>query len=143
MNSSRRILVVEDDEFSRDMLARRLKRKGYDVVTAVDGEDAVRTALETLPDLVLMDLSMPGVDGWEAVKYIRKNPPIAAVPIIALTAYEMDGLQEAVRSAGFDDFDITLHLRHGLQGLAESGLKAFIAVVRFGLQEHLVLIIRA
>lgn len=87
------------------MLSRRLRRKGYDVVTAIDGEDAVRTALDEVPDFVLMDLSMPGVDGWEAARWIRKNPPIAAVPILALTAHELDGIEGAVRSGGFDGFE--------------------------------------
>jgi CheY-like chemotaxis protein len=99
------ILVVDDHDLSREMLSRRLARKGFDVITAVDGEDAVRTALDHVPDLVLMDLSMPGVDGWEAIKWIRKNPSIANVPIIALTAHEMDGLEAAVRSGGFDGFE--------------------------------------
>ena len=103
--TKKKILVVDDHELSREMLSRRLARKGFEVVTAEDGEDAVRTALEHFPDLVLMDLSMPGVDGWEAAKWIRKNPSIADVPIIALTAHEMDGLESAVRSGGFDGFE--------------------------------------
>lgn len=105
MSRQPRILVAEDDELSRDMLSRRLRRKGYDVVTAVDGRDAVKVALESEPDLILMDLSMPSVDGWEAVKWVRKNRRIASVPVIALTAYEIDGIRDAVRSAGFDDFE--------------------------------------
>lgn len=105
MTDAPRILVAEDDDMSRDMLARRLRRKGYDVVTAVDGRDAVKVAIETEPDLILMDLSMPSVDGWEAVKWVRKNPRIAQVPVIALTAYEIDGIKAAVRTAGFDDFE--------------------------------------
>ena len=100
-----RILVAEDDEMSRDMLARRLRRKGFEVVTAVDGREAVKLAIETTPDLILMDLSMPSVDGWEAVKWVRKNPRIAEVPVIALTAYEIEGIASAVRTAGFDDFE--------------------------------------
>ncbi|MFT6395576.1 MAG: CheY-like chemotaxis protein [Bradymonadia bacterium] len=105
MSEKPKILIAEDHDLSRDMLARRLRRKGFDVVTAVDGEDAVRTALDTLPDVILMDLSMPGVDGWEAVKWIRKNPSIAKIPVIALTAHEMEGLVGAVRSGGFDGFE--------------------------------------
>lgn len=105
MKKRPRILVAEDDEMSRDMLSRRLTRKGYDVVTASDGAEAVRVALDTEPDLVLMDLSMPQVDGWEAVKWIRKNRRIAEVPVIALTAYEMEGIAGAVKTAGFDDFE--------------------------------------
>lgn len=105
MTDRPKILIAEDHDLSRDMLARRLRRKGFDVVTAVDGEDAVRTALDALPDIILMDLSMPGVDGWEAVKWIRKNPSIADVPVIALTAHEMEGLASAVRSGGFNGFE--------------------------------------
>ena len=105
MTRPARILVVEDDAMSRDMLVRRLRRKGFDVVVAVDGREAVEIAIKDRPDLILMDLSMPNVDGWESVKWIRKNPPIAKTPVIALTAYEMDGLPTAVKTAGFDDFE--------------------------------------
>ncbi len=105
MTPKAKVLIAEDHDLSRDMLARRLRRKGFDVVTAIDGEDAVRTALNEVPDVILMDLSMPGVDGWEAVKWIRKNPSIAAVPVIALTAHEMEGLGVAVRSGGFNGFE--------------------------------------
>lgn len=103
--TKKKVLVVEDHDLSREMLCRRLKRKGFEVESALDGEDAVRTALSFVPDLVLMDLSMPGVDGWEAAKWIRKNPSLANVPIIALTAHKMDGLESAVRSGGFDAFE--------------------------------------
>lgn len=103
--TQKKLLVVDDHDLSREMLSRRLRRKGFEIVTAVDGEDAVRTALEHEPDLVLMDLSMPGVDGWEAARWIRKNPSIAAVPILALTAHELDGIEGAVRSGGFDGFE--------------------------------------
>lgn len=119
-----KLLVVEDDPLTRDMLSRRLRRKGFEVLTAVDGTDAVRTALDCLPDVILMDLSMPEVDGWEAVKFVRKNRPIANTPVIALTAHEFGGLEAATRAAGFDDFEpkpidlprllekIRAHLRH-------------------------------
>ncbi len=105
MSRGVRLLIAEDDDRSRDMLARRLRRKGFDVVVAFDGISAVEVALETEPDLILMDLSMPRVDGWEAVKWVRKNARIAHVPVIAITAYQIEGIGAAVLNAGFDDFE--------------------------------------
>jgi len=100
-----RILVVEDDPMSRDLLSRRLRRKGFDVIEASDGRVAVRKTLDESPDVVLMDLSLPDVDGWEAVKYIRKNARISRTPVIALSADDLEGMESAVRRAGFDEYE--------------------------------------
>ena len=97
------ILLVEDNEMNRDMLSRRLERKGYTISMAVDGQQAVDMAATTNPDLILMDMSLPVVDGWEATRRIRAtgNP----VPIVALTAHAMDGDERQAREAGCDDYD--------------------------------------
>ncbi len=100
-----KILIAEDDDLSRDMLSRRLSRKGYEVVTAEDGRQAVALAREHRPDLILMDLAMPEVDGWEATQWLRRDERTQDIPLIALTAYQFDGMRDAVVSAGFDDFE--------------------------------------
>jgi CheY-like chemotaxis protein len=100
-----RILLVEDNEMNRDMLSRRLQKKGYDVVIAVDGEAGVGMALSERPDLVLMDMSLPVVDGWEATRRIKGNPETASVPVIALTAHVMTGDRDKALDAGCDDYD--------------------------------------
>lgn len=100
-----RILLVEDNEMNRDMLSRRLIRKGYDVSIAVDGRQAVALTIEKMPDLVLMDLSLPEIDGWEATRRIKANPATRAIPVIALTAHAMVGDREKALEAGCDDFD--------------------------------------
>jgi two-component system cell cycle response regulator DivK len=100
-----RILLVEDNEMNRDMLSRRLERRGYEVVVAVDGEDGVARALEAAPDLVLMDLSLPGIDGWEATRQLKAARETKAVPVLALTAHAMAGDREKALDAGCDDFD--------------------------------------
>ncbi len=98
-----KILLVEDNEMNRDMLSRRLERKGYQVVIAVDGQEGVTKAATENPDLILMDMSLPGIDGWEATRQIRAtNKP---VPIIALTAHAMEGDERKAREAGCDDYD--------------------------------------
>lgn len=99
-----KILLVEDNEVNRDMLSRRLERKGYAVVSAGDGETGVALAQAETPDIILMDLSMPIMDGWQATQQIRATPVIAAIPIIAFTAHELRG--EDVIEAGFDDYEI-------------------------------------
>jgi CheY-like chemotaxis protein len=101
----RRILLVEDNEMNRDMLSRRLVRQGYDVVLAPDGEAGVTMAAATRPDLILMDMSLPGIDGWEATRRIRGEPALRHIPIIALTAHAMTGDREAATAAGCDDYD--------------------------------------
>jgi CheY-like chemotaxis protein len=100
-----RILLVEDNEMNRDMLSRRLQRKGYEVLIAIDGEQGVAVAQAEQPDLILMDMSLPVLDGWEATRKIRADPVISAVPVIALTAHAMAGDQEKCMAVGCDDYD--------------------------------------
>ena len=100
-----KILLVEDNEMNRDMLARRLERRGYQVVIALDGDQGVRLAQEEAPDLILMDMSLPVLDGWEATRRLRALPATQAIPIIALTAHAMAGDREKAVEAGCDDFD--------------------------------------
>lgn len=100
-----KILIVEDNEMNRDMLSRRLKRKGYDVIMAVDGEQGVSMAKGEIPDIILMDMSLPIIDGWEATKQIKTNEATQSIPIIALTAHAMTGDREKAIEAGCDDYD--------------------------------------
>lgn len=100
-----RILLVEDNEMNRDMLSRRLERRGYEVVIAVDGKAGVEAASSVDPDLVLMDMSLPVIDGWEATRRLKANPATSAIPIIALTAHAMAGDREKAIDAGCDDYD--------------------------------------
>jgi len=100
-----RILLVEDNEMNRDMLSRRLQRKGYEVLIAVDGEAGVRMAASERPDLVLMDMSLPVLDGWEATRRLKSAPETTAIPVIALTAHVMAGDRDKALAAGCDDFD--------------------------------------
>jgi CheY-like chemotaxis protein len=100
-----KILLVEDNEMNRDMLSRRLIRKGYDVVMAEDGEQGVAMAAAASPDLILMDMSLPVIDGWEATRRIKASPQSAAIPIIALTAHAMASDREQALKAGCDDYD--------------------------------------
>ena len=100
-----KILIVEDNEMSRDMLSRRLARRGHEVIVAVDGEEALRRALDDAPDLVLMDLSLPDLDGWEATRRIRRLEATRSLPVIALTAHAMQGDRERALEAGADDYD--------------------------------------
>jgi len=99
------ILIVEDNEMNRDMLSRRLKRKGYDVEVAVDGQQGVEMATASLPDIVLMDMSLPIKDGWAATKELRRNEATAELKIIALTAHAMEGDRQKAMKAGCDDYD--------------------------------------
>lgn len=100
-----RILLVEDNEMNRDMLSRRLERKGYDVELAVDGRQGVDKAKTLEYDLVLMDMSLPEIDGWEATRELRADPATKGLPIIALTAHAMSGDRERALEAGCDDYD--------------------------------------
>src|SRR5689334_9843455 len=100
-----RILIVEDNEMNRDMLSRRLARKGYEVELAVDGGEGVARARAALPDLILMDMSLPVLDGWDATRRIKAAPETGAIPIIALTAHAMAGDREQALAAGCDDYD--------------------------------------
>jgi CheY-like chemotaxis protein len=100
-----KILLVEDNEMNRDMLSRRLERKGYRVVIAVDGQSGVEMAGAELPDPVLMDMSLPVLDGWEATRRLKADPATAHLPVIALTAHAMSGDREKAIAAGCDDYD--------------------------------------
>lgn len=100
-----RILLVEDNEMNRDMLSRRLQRRGFDVLLAEDGVSGVQAALTQKPDLVLMDMSLPDIDGLEATRRIRAEPSIAGLPVLALTAHALKGDEEKARAAGCDDYD--------------------------------------
>jgi CheY-like chemotaxis protein len=100
-----RILLVEDNEMNRDMLSRRLERRGYEVAFAVDGREGVEKAVTGNFDLVLMDMSLPELDGWEATRQIRATPATKTLPVIALTAHAMAGDRERALEAGADDYD--------------------------------------
>lgn len=100
-----KILLVEDNEMNRDMLSRRLQKKGYEVVTAVDGVEGVALAVSEAPALILMDMSLPVVDGWEATRQLKGSLATRSIPIIALTAHAMAGDREKALEAGCDDFD--------------------------------------
>ena len=100
-----KILLVEDNEMNRDILQRRLKRKGYEVETAVDGAEGIEKAIQGKPALVLMDMNLPVVDGWEATRRLKADPATASIPIIGLTAHAMSGDKEKVLAAGCDDYD--------------------------------------
>lgn len=119
-----KILLVEDNEMNRDMLSRRLIRRGYEVILAANGQEGLALAKSSCPDLILMDLSLPTLDGWEASRQIKSAVSTAAIPIIALTAHAMSGDKEQALAAGCDDYatkpieferlleKIALHLEH-------------------------------
>ena len=100
-----KILLVEDNEMNWDMLSRRLGRRGYEVVVAVDGEQGVSMSRSEGPDLILMDMSLPIIDGWEATRRIKAEPETSQIPVIALTAHAMVGDKEKALEAGCDDYD--------------------------------------
>ena len=100
-----KILLIEDNEMNRDMLSRRLTRNGYEVVCAVDGGEGVAMAASKSPDLILMDISLPVMDGWEATRRLKANAATRAIPIVALTAHAMEGDEQKSRDAGCDDYD--------------------------------------
>ncbi|TVY09125.1 response regulator [Paenibacillus cremeus] len=100
-----KILLVEDNEMNRDMLSRRLMRKGYDVVMALDGMEGVAAAKSESPDLILMDMSLPVLDGWDATRQLKQDPETKHIPVIALTAHAMATDREKAFQAGCDDFD--------------------------------------
>ncbi len=100
-----KILLVEDNEMNRDMLSRRLKRKGFEVSIAVDGAAALEAVESDHPELILMDLSLPIMDGWEATRRLKADPATADIPVIALTAHAMSGDREKALEAGCDDYD--------------------------------------
>jgi CheY-like chemotaxis protein len=100
-----KILLVEDNEMNRDMLSRRLQKKGYEVAMAVDGEEGVAKAQSETPALILMDMSLPGIDGWEATRRIKARPDTKSIPVIALTAHALTSDRDQALAAGCDDFD--------------------------------------
>lgn len=100
-----KILLVEDNEMNRDMLSRRLKKKGYDVVMALDGQRGVEMASEESPDIILLDMSLPVMDGWDAAKVLKASEETSSIPIIALTAHAMAGDRDKALNAGCDDYD--------------------------------------
>jgi CheY-like chemotaxis protein len=100
-----KILLVEDNEMNRDMLSRRLARNGYEVLLAIDGGEGLAKARAESPDLILMDMSLPGLDGWEATRQLKAEPGTRGIPVIALTAHAMAGDRQKALSAGCDDFD--------------------------------------
>ena len=101
-----RILLVEDNEMNSDMLSRRLQRKGYTVLLAVDGQQGINMARSESPDLILMDMSLPVIDGWEATRRLKADSETRRIPVIALTAHAMSGDKEKALAAGCDDYDI-------------------------------------
>ena len=101
----KRILLVEDNEMNRDMLSRRLMKRGYDVILAVDGEEALRAAQDLAPALVLMDISLPGISGWEVTRRLKAASQTRLIPVIALTAHAMASARDQALAAGCDDFD--------------------------------------
>ena len=100
-----KLLLVEDNEMNRDMLSRRLERRGYQVIMAVDGGQGVAMAQSEHPDLILMDMSLPVIDGWTATRQLKSAPETSAIPIIALTAHAMAGDEQKARESGCDDYD--------------------------------------
>jgi CheY-like chemotaxis protein len=100
-----KILLVEDNEMNRDMLSRRLTRSGFEIVMAVDGGEGVAMAASEKPDLILMDMSLPVMDGWEATRRVKADAATSAIPVIALTAHALVEDRERAKAAGCDDFD--------------------------------------
>lgn len=119
-----KLLIVEDNELNRDMLSRRLARRGYDVVLAVDGGEGVTRASTEAPDLILLDMSLPVLDGWEVARRVKGGDATRHIPIIALTAHAMAGDEARARSAGCDDFDTKPVDLERLVGKIESALSA-------------------
>ncbi len=105
IQSMTKILLVEDNEMNRDMLSRRLQKNGYEVVLAIDGEEGMAKAHSELPALILMDMSLPGIDGWEATRRLKAAPQSQKIPVIALTAHAMTDDRDKALAAGCDDFD--------------------------------------
>ena len=100
-----KLLLVEDNEMNRDMLSRRLERKGYEVIMAIDGQSGVEMARAESPDLILMDMSLPILDGWEATRLLKNDDQTQAIPVIALTAHAMSSDRDQALEAGCDDYD--------------------------------------
>ena len=101
-----KILLVEDNEMNRDMLSRRLERRGYQILIAVDGFEGIARAKADLPDVILMDLNLPGLDGWEATRRLKADPVTRPIPVIALTSHAMTGDEGRAHEAGCDGYDV-------------------------------------
>jgi CheY-like chemotaxis protein len=101
----KKLLLVEDNEMNRDMLSRRLVRRGYEVLLATDGEQGIAEATRHLPDLIIMDMSLPVLDGWESTRRLKEQPETKAIPVLALTAHAMSGERERALAAGCNDYD--------------------------------------
>ncbi len=119
-----KVLLIEDNEMNRDMLSRRLTKRGYEVVMAIDGQQGIDMSVSEKPDLILLDMSLPVVDGWEAAQQIKANEISKPVPLIALTAHAMAADKERALSAGCDDFDTKPVELPRLLGKMETLLKA-------------------
>ena len=119
-----KLLLVEDNEMNRDMLSRRLERRGYSVLCALDGQQGIDLAIREKPDLILMDMSLPVVDGWEATRRLKADPAVRGIPVIALTAHAMASDEQQAREAGCDDFDTKPVELPRLLGKIEALLKA-------------------
>ena len=120
-----KILIVEDNEPNRDMLSRRLERRGFEVVVAVDGAEGVAKSKSEHPDIVLMDMSLPVMNGWEATRAIKADPATQTMPVIALTAHSMPGDREKAMEAGCDDYDVKpVDLPRLLEKMAALGVSA-------------------
>jgi len=117
------IMVVDDNEPSRDALSRRLERRGYRILTAVDGQQAVATGQAALPELILMDLGLPGIDGWEATRQLKADSATRHIPIIVLSAHAMTNDRDLALAAGADDFDTKPVRFEQLLGKIETLLK--------------------
>ena len=101
----KKLLLVEDNEMNRDMLSRRLARRGYEVLLATDGEQGIAEATRHLPDLIIMDMSLPVLDGWESTRRLKELPETKSIPVLALTAHAMSGERERALAAGCNDYD--------------------------------------
>jgi len=120
-----KVLLVEDNEMNRDMLSRRLERRGFEVVIAVDGAEGVAKSKSESPDIILMDMSLPVMNGWEATRAIKAAAATAHVPVIALTAHSMPGDREKAMEAGCDDYDVKpVELPRLLEKMAALGVSA-------------------
>ena len=101
----KKLLLVEDNEMNRDMLSRRLARRGYEILIAVDGEQGIAEATRQMPDLIIMDMSLPVIDGWESTRRLKQQPETQSIPVLALTAHAMAGERDRALAAGCNDYD--------------------------------------
>ena len=101
----KKLLLVEDNEMNRDMLSRRLARRGYEILVATDGSEGLAEATRHLPDLIIMDMSLPVLDGWESTRALKEQPETRSIPVLALTAHAMAGERERALEAGCNDYD--------------------------------------